>query len=290
MKIISGSLALYILPNVTKEIYGRGVDYADSDKVGRIEESDKHLSAVVAGTKLYEVEFRRGPKYIKGYCSCPYAASQSDYCKHIVAVALKRDDSVGASLPNETEIERNTLEIDHGFGKRIDAMFKNPLEADLELLARASDYGSWVRPHAQITVKSMISQSSDMPLSLGVVKKGFDRIRKLTERSNFDPYFCAGEVSAVFAKTLEVIETRLGTAPLREMIAITMESVVFYYEYLESIDGSDGVWQIPQARVRRLIETIKRAAIGKEEFEKFRESLNHRIEGWGDVFDDLDIQ
>lgn len=96
-------------------------------------------------------------------------------------------------------------------------------------------------------------------------------------------------MSAVLAKTLDVIEIRLDTAPLREIVAIVRESVVFYYDYLELIDSSDGVWQIPQARVRRLIERIKRAAIGKGEFEKFRESLNHRIEGWGDVFDDLDI-
>lgn len=171
MKIISDSLAQYILPNVSKEIFERGVDYADSDKVGRVEESDKRLTAVVAGSKLYEVEFRRGPKYIKAYCSCPYAQSNDDYCKHIVAVAVARDETVGMSLPNEIDIEQNTLEIDRGFGKRIDAMFKNPLEADLELLARASDYGSWVRPHAHIAVKSMIIQSSDTPLSLAEVKK-----------------------------------------------------------------------------------------------------------------------
>ena len=48
------------------------------------------------------------------------------------------------------------------------------------------------------------------------------------------------------------------------------------------IDGSDGVWQIVQARVKKM------ATLG--DFSDLKEKLNKEITGWGDVFGELELK
>ncbi len=88
---LKGSLSKYILDNITEEIYWRGFKYFQAGKVDNLIESDKKCKALVYGTEDYQIEFRQGPKYIKGYCNCPYFESNEDYCKHIAAVAIAHD-------------------------------------------------------------------------------------------------------------------------------------------------------------------------------------------------------
>lgn len=142
---VKGSLAKYILENIISDIYKRGLDYANNHKVRYLGESNKKLVSSVIGSEIYRVEFREGPKYIKADCDCPYAVSN--------AVAIVYDQSKDLDLPTEKEIQTQTLEVDKDFWKKIDKIFENPLEADLELLAVASDYSSWgTKPHAKISV------------------------------------------------------------------------------------------------------------------------------------------
>lgn len=108
-------------------------------------------------------------------------------------------------------------------------------------------------------------------------------------RYNFHHYFCAGEISAVFAKTLDVIIFRLEYTQARIALKIFELCVIFYYEYLETIDGSDGVWRIPQARLYVIYQKLKEKGIDEKEFVKVRRHLNFMIDGWGDIFEDLGI-
>lgn len=151
---IGGLLAQYILPDTTETIFWRGFKYFHDHKVSIYKESDKKLSGFMHGSDVYKVEFRQGPKYIKGYCDCPYFETNDDYCKHIVALAIAYDDLNGVESPDEEEVKNSSLEVDHDFGRKIDEMFEKPFEADLEFLARVSDYTAWKpKPHAKLLLE-----------------------------------------------------------------------------------------------------------------------------------------
>jgi hypothetical protein len=280
-------LCYYILENTTEVIFGRGIEYFKAGRVGDLTETDKGLRAEIEGSRVYSVEFRQGPKYIKGYCSCPYSQSNSDYCKHIVAVAVARDTKLGLSLPSKDEISAESLQIDYGFGKKINAMLDDPLHADLQFLATASDCGDWVRSHAKLSLGSRIKENTN-PIKLSEINSAFNKITNLGYRANFDPYFCAGEVSAIVAATYDTIIYRLRFSQIGEAALIVEKSIKFYYQvYLELIDGSDGIWVIPKVRLKEMIKILLKLGMDIGGVVKFGQKLNDEIEGWGDIFEDI---
>lgn len=284
-----GSLARYLLENVTGDIYSRGLDYAMEGRIHDFVEEPKKIKAIVSGSKNYLVEIREGQIYFKGYCDCPYVDSNDDYCKHVLALAVYYDNLRKVPLPSGEEVEGRCLEVDYSFGPRINAMFNDSLHADLDLLATASDNGSWVRQHTKIELKSHVADN-EKPISIKEVNSGFGKIISYEKRYNYDSYFCAGEVSAVLSMTLDAILHRLKDSPREELTAVFKDSVIFYYNnYLQMIDGSDGVWQIPRARIIEIFGLMK-SKLSENELEDVREELNEKIEGWGDIFDDLGVE
>lgn len=287
---MKSSLSYSVLKNITEDIFWRGFDYSKKHKVGAIEESEKNLISFVHGSELYTVEFRQGPKYLKAYCDCPYFRSNKDYCKHIAAVAIARDSSKNLQLPSEKEVSELTIEVVNNFSQKANQMFEHPLKADLEFLAKASDYSSWTRPHAKISLSSAIDWVS-LEISKKEVLNGLARIKRLTNLRRYDMYFCAGEISAVSAKSLDAIIFRLSFTPLKTAIEIFKETVKFYYEdYLQMIDGSDGIWKIPQARLLVIFSLLKEKGLSKNESIELKEYFNQTIDGWGDIFEDIGIQ
>ncbi|KKQ90066.1 MAG: hypothetical protein UT11_C0013G0010 [Berkelbacteria bacterium GW2011_GWA2_38_9] len=280
------SLTRYILDNTTEDIFWRGVDYVNKNKVDRIEESEKIISTTIIGSNEYLVEFRQGLKYLKGHCSCPYASMNEDYCKHIVALALAWDEKKGISPPDQKEVEKNCLQINYDFGKKVDQMFSDPLNADLKFLAIASDYVTSARPHAKIPIKTTITNAKE-ELSLKKVQLGLQKIENLTNNRNYDPYFCAGEISAVFCLTLDSIINKLTTVPKGFQIKIIIECTVFYYnQYLQIIDSSDGIHQIPFARLQKMANDY----ISRDQETEVAKILNQQIKGWGDVWKELSMK
>lgn len=287
----SSSLSQSIIENVTEAIYYRGLEYADQGKVKELEEQEKKLVATVVGSKNYEVEFRQGPVHTKGYCSCPYQLANQDYCKHIIAVAIAWDRSRGKDIPTDEIVKSQTIEIDYGFGAKVDAMYDNPLEADLRFLATASEYSSWgVRPHAKLPLVSTLAESVE-PLTLKEVKTAFNKIERFTNRATYDYYFCAGEVSAILSMTYDVLVSRLKSTEYLSGHQIVLESIVFYYNvYLQSIDSSDGVWSIPKARLPLMISQLVKMGLDPNNVLDLGDELNARIDGWGDILADLEIK
>ncbi|EKD56376.1 MAG: hypothetical protein ACD_58C00210G0005 [uncultured bacterium] len=280
------SLTRYILDNTTEDIFWRGVDYVNKNKVNRIEESEKIISTTITGSNEYLVEFRQGPKYLKGHCSCPYASMNEDYCKHIVALAAAWDEKKGISPPDQKEVEKNCLQINYDFGKKVDQMFNDPLNADLKFLAIASDYVTSARPHAKIPIKTTITNAKE-ELSLRKAQLGLQKIENLTNNRNYDPYFCAGEISAVFCLTLDSIINKLTTVPKGFQIKIIIECTVFYYnQYLQIIDSSDGIHQIPFARLQKMANDY----ISRDQETEIAKILNQQIKGWGDVWKELSMK
>lgn len=287
---MKSSLSHSILDNITEDIYWRGFDYFKEHKVGEIKESEKNLLCFVHGSEVYTVEFRQGPKYLKAYCDCPYFRSNQDYCKHIAAVAIARDISKHLQLPSEKEISKLTIEVISNFSQKVKQMFEHPLKADLEFLARASDYSSWTRPHAKIPPNSIIDWVS-LELTKEDVVSGLAKIKLFANLRRYDMYFCAGEVSAIFAKSLDSMIFRLSFTSLKTAIEIFKAVVKFYYEdYLQMIDGSDGVWEIPQARLPLIFSILKEKGLSEGESAELRNYFNKMIDGWGDIFEDIGIQ
>lgn len=287
---MKSSLSYSILENITEDIFWRGFEYSKKHKVGEIKESEKNLIGFVHGSELYTVEFRQGPKYLKAYCDCPYFRSNQDYCKHIAAVAIAQDSSKNLKLPSEKEVSELAIEVVSNFSQKINQMFDHPLKADLEFLAKASDYSSWTRPHAQIPLNSTIVWTS-LELTGKDVVNGLAKIKRFANIRRYDMYFCAGEISAVFAKSLDAIIFRFSFTPLKTAIEIFKEVVKFYYEdYLQMIDGSDGVWEIPQARLPLMFSLLKEKGLSKVESIELKDYFNKTIDGWGNIFEDIGIK
>lgn len=275
------SYSKIVLESVTKTVFERGRKYFNEGRVESLEMEENHIWAEVEGMESYAVEMDYDKDGFMGDCNCPYMEENKEvYCKHVVAVAIAHDKKLGLSLPTKEEIETLTIEEFSHLGQKLAEAYKKPLEADLTAIAKATDFSSWVRRHAPIEIKSYILAKEVGDLAK--IKKAFKRIESLENRYKYDPYFCAGEVSAVAAMTLDQI--LVGTGKLSQPLKaeIFYQTVHFYYNvYLQMIDGSDGVWKIVQPRVKKM------STLG--DFSALKEKLNKEITGWGDVFADLGL-
>jgi uncharacterized protein VirK/YbjX len=56
------------------------------------------------------------------------------------------------------------------------------------------------------------------------------------------------------------------------------------------IDGSDGIWVIPQARLKAMIKFLLRSGMSKEKILQFGQALNKKIDGWGNILEDIDVK
>lgn len=289
MDLFSECLSRYILPNTTEDVFWRGVEYAKQGKVKNVAREQRKLSAIVQGSSDYEVEFRQGSKYLKGYCTCPYALNE-DYCKHVVALAAHWDIQNKKSIPTDKEVHDSCCIVEYGFSKQVEDLYKDPLHADLRFLAEASDAGSRARPHAKIVLRSHIVTGT-APLSLRELQHGLRKIAHIENRANYDPYFCAGEVSSLLSLAYDAAIQRMAHSSKEEYLALLAECVSFYYNtYLELIDGSDGVWQIPFARVQLMFGELESKGATKEEEEILHKILSQNVKNWGDVFEELKLQ
>ncbi len=274
------SYSKIVLESVTKTIFDRGMEYFKDGKVFNLKIEEARTEADVEGTRQdYFVEMEYDDDGFMGDCSCPYMENNHhDYCKHIVAVAIARDNRLGLPLPTKAEIETLTIEEFPHLGQKLAQAYEKPLEADLTAIARATDFSSWVRPHAKITIEPYIFPGDAS--NLVKIKRAYGQIRTLENKYKYDHYFCAGEVTAVAAMTLDLILAGMEKLENSLKKEIFHETVKFYYKvYLNMIDGSDGVWQIVQARVKKM------ATLG--DFSDLKEKLNKEITGWGDVLEDL---
>jgi len=67
--------------------YQRGLEYYNEGRVEQLTINASHISARVAGEKLYQVTLNHTAKVFDGSCDCP-ASDNFDFCKHCAAVGL----------------------------------------------------------------------------------------------------------------------------------------------------------------------------------------------------------
>ncbi len=282
-------LSRHILANTTQEVFRRGVQYVKEGRVKDIRLQGKTLSALIQGSSDYEVEFRQGPKYVKGYCTCPYALNE-DYCKHVVALAVSWDTQRDIDVPDEEEIRDSALQIEHNVGKGVEALYHDPLHANLELLAVGEEPGPMKTPHARISLMALLPQTSQ-PISLQELRSGLRKIERLGNLKQYDRRLCAREVSALLSLFFDAVIKRFEYTDSKKYLDIVAECITFYYNtYLALIDGSDGIWQIPFARIQLMFGELQNRGIAQAQQEQLRLFLKDSITGWGDVFEELKTQ
>ena len=92
-------------------IRSRGIEYYNGNKVIDFKCDDKHCTAKVFGTHVYESSafFNNDGSLKYGSCTCPYFSKDGKYCKHIYAVLLEysnynKDSKVDDSQEYHKEI------------------------------------------------------------------------------------------------------------------------------------------------------------------------------------------
>lgn len=210
---------------------------------------DKHIDALAFGTDTYEVhlEFRGGG--ISRKCTCPV----SDFCKHMVAVAIIWDKNRDIKLPDKNQVERQTIPPPLITFSDLKKAYKNPLKANLDVIRIAADeLLSSSRNHAKLP-KVPRNITDEKEFSKILVKKSISEIRSWSRRSNFDYYFCAGEVTAAFCEMCRIIRERWGNVDtmvkneIIELLDIFRDEIVY-----EIIDDSDGLHEFLDAHIEAL--------------------------------------
>lgn len=247
-----------LLPRTYKEVWKRGEEYVDNAKVRAKIFDDKKIEAVVKGKKDYKVILKFTKTGIIKQCDCAYSLGgplARPACKHMVAVAIYWDESQRILRPSKKDIDLHTIAPAPISRQSIINLFKNPLKADLDKLRIINEYTSWrPQPHARLPNVPKINSDARRALKTAEIKKAFSEMEKWTQRSLYDPYFCAGEMSAAFCELLDVIKKRMYKTNPKEMILIMVLCVDWFYcKFNKLIDGIEGVWIFPPVRIGNLV-------------------------------------
>lgn len=277
--------ACRLLINKTyREIWERGEDYADNASIEIFNYDNRYMEAKVRGTKKYWTSLEFYGNGMRRFCNCPYAESHSDrtICKHMVAVAILWDKARGIARPDSSEIEEWSMERPQISRSEIDALYGDPLNADLEALRILADETALgnPRPHARLPNMPKLDISEKKELSLQEVKKAFSEIGKWTGRRNYDPYFCAGEMTAAFCEVMRRIIAHIDKINLSMAVDILVSAQQFNQKLImEYIDDSQGLHAFTEAHLEDLFDKLNEQASGNDKilkklrsFEKNREN------------------
>lgn len=148
------SAARLLLPKTFIEVWKRREKYVREKRTVIWHADEKTVKAEVSGTEQYRIELKFSGGGISKKCNCPYARDSKTHhpaCKHMVAVAIVWDGLHDISPPTTEEIEANAIPPPLVSRAQIDALYKDPLSADLEVLRIAGEEsGSWSRPHSRL--------------------------------------------------------------------------------------------------------------------------------------------
>jgi len=250
------SYARIILDNTEIKIYYRGFELASANKIEIQEIGNNFCRALAKGTDSYEVSlgFSRvgSPKYS---CTCPYFTQNKSLCKHIIGTALVWDRSRGVPDPDEDTIKTLTIPEPDFTSKDINAAYKNPLNANLDVLR--VDPTGWMRSHARLPEKPSICNLSNC--NVKSVKNGISELKSWTRKYNYDLYFCAGEMMAGFCELIRWVKIHSLKLSSDDLLLAIKFMADFHHELiLERIDDSDGLHIYSEAHLYDLINSLVR--------------------------------
>ena len=168
---------------------------------------------------------------------------------------------------------------------KIGDLFKDPLNADLNKIRIMVDYTAFPSKrkdrHANLPNCPNINMDTKNPLEIKEVESAFKEMERWSRRSSYDRYFCAGEMAAAFCELLDVITSRASSSSPEEIISIMARCVEWYYKtFLSIIDGSDGVWIFPVARIGRNVDSLKSMYSSDDLWEEFNEIVCDAAAEW----------
>ncbi|OIP78178.1 MAG: hypothetical protein CO002_00655 [Candidatus Portnoybacteria bacterium CG_4_8_14_3_um_filter_44_10] len=274
---IKKSATEFLLPQAYKEIWQRGEEYVDWKTVKPVGSNEAKIKAAVRGKKdeyIVILEFTKAG--IAKQCNCAYSQGgppSRPACKHMVATAIFWDEKRGLSRPSKKDIGLYTIAPPSISRQSIISLFKNPLRADLDKIRILVEYSSWSpQPHSRLPNSPKIVSSLRRPLKASEIKKALAEMERWSKRSLYDPYFCAGEMSAAFCELLDVVKKRLAVSKPKDVILIMALLVDWFYKKFNKItDCSEGVWIFPPVRIGSLVSTLLRKYPREPVWQNFRQ-------------------
>lgn len=266
------SAAQYLLPKTQYDVWERGQEYAS--KVTVISQDERHIEALVSGTKTYPVRLRFAGGGIGKHCDCP---ARYDVCKHMVAVTIVWDTRRGLHAPSTDDIKTKAApKPDNTLRQAIKNLFADPLHADLEFLRIMADTGSWSRPHSRLPKRPPVTTKEEEPLTLHEISLAFKEITHWSKRKAYDPYFCAGEMTAAFCEMLRIVRKRLSVSSPTVCGEILCEAQKFHYVLVQQLmDDSDGLHVFSEAHLEDIYQALK--ALPAKELDKYLQEFDaHR--------------
>ena len=256
------SATALLLGKTYQEVWHRGEAYANGQHVAIDQLNDRLVEARVAGTKQYGVSLAFSGLGLRRRCSCPYAdggGSPRPVCKHMVAVAILWDEQRGLTRPSNATIATLAIAPPPVSRTEINKLFKDPLHADLDCLRMLPEArGSWSRPHSQLPHMPRLDLNPAHPLTPEQVRRAFGEIARWANRRTYDPYFCAGEMTAAFCAVLRVIRQRLAAISVLAGTTILLDAQQFHYTLVqELIDDSDGHHVFNEAHLEALYAGLR---------------------------------
>jgi uncharacterized Zn finger protein len=113
----------------TEAVFERGENYLADGRIQQISRFDDTITAVVSGSRDYDLALDLSVEEFDPQCSCPYDGP--GVCKHVVAVLLELTDG----LPDD-ESERIDTVIERADGDDLQAFLREELRADPSLRDR----------------------------------------------------------------------------------------------------------------------------------------------------------
>ncbi len=266
------SAARLLLNKTYKDVWYRGEEYTNTGKVSIVKHTEKDVEGVVHGTKRYVVDLKFAGGGIHRECTCP---SSYEVCKHIVAVAILWDRVRNISKPVNEEVESLAIASHLITRSKINALYQDPLHADLEVLRKAAEErGSWSRPHARLPRMPRFSTDEKEPLTIQEGRRAFREIKRWAERRTYDDYFCAGEMVAALCEVLRLIKKRLPAAsPLVAAETLCDAQRFQYILTMELIDDSDGLHVFNEAHLDDIYRELTKISVAEQEQGAFGQKL-----------------
>jgi len=113
----------------TDAVYERGENYLADGRIQQLSRFDDTITAVVSGSRDYDLTLDLSAEEFDPWCSCPYDGP--GVCKHVIAVLLRLADG----LPDD-ESERIDAVIERADGDELQAFLREELRTDPSLRDR----------------------------------------------------------------------------------------------------------------------------------------------------------
>jgi len=231
------------------EIWRRGEALADLRNFENLKHDEQSIEAEFEGTGCYQLVLAFCSGGLSRRCSCPY---NGDFCKHLIALAIVWDRLRDLPLPTSAEVEAEAIPPPLVTRAQVDAMYRHPLKVDLDVLRLAAGgMGGWSRPHTQLPQRPQ-SVALDHVLSPEEMVKIGRELNQWSRRRGYDPYFCAGEMTAAFCEVIRsLFELKPTDAQAAAELLLELERL-HKTLILELIDDSNAEYVFGEAHIEEL--------------------------------------